>query len=124
MTVKPRPSSTSAAPATTGEAIYTCYVIDARRRLEGVVTVKDLLLAPDGMLVRDLMSGDVILRLTPWRIRKRWRARLMNKYDFLSLPVVDNENRLVGIITVDDAMDVMEQEATEDFEVMGAYAPF
>ena len=103
------------------ETIYTCYVIDASRKLEGVVTVKDLLLAPDGMQVRDVMSDDVISIST--LEDQEEVARLFNKYDFLSLPVVDHENRLVGIITVDDAMDVMEQEATEDFEVMGAMHP-
>ncbi|MBC5581149.1 magnesium transporter [Anaerofilum sp. BX8] len=103
------------------ETIYTCYVIDASRKLEGVVTVKDLLLAPDGMQVRDVMSSDVISINTLGDQEEA--ARLFNKYDFLSLPVVDHEDRLVGIITVDDAMDVMEQEATEDFEVMGAMHP-
>ena len=103
------------------ETIYTCYVIDSVRRLEGVVTVKDLLLAPDGMLVRDLMNRDVISVST--REDQEVAARLMNKYDYLSLPVVDDENRLVGIITVDDAMDVMQEEATEDIEVMGRVAP-
>ena len=103
------------------ETIYTCYVIDASRKLEGVVTVKDLLLAPDGMQVRDVMSSDVISIDTLGDQEEA--ARLFNKYDFLSLPVVDHEDRLVGIITVDDAMDVMEQEATEDFEVMGAMHP-
>ena len=103
------------------ETIYTCYVIDSVRRLEGVVTVKDLLLAPDGMLVRDLMNRDVISVST--REDQEAAARLMNKYDYLSLPVVDDENRLVGIITVDDAMDVMQEEATEDIEVMGALHP-
>ena len=103
------------------ETIYTCYVIDASRKLEGVVTVKDLLLAPDGMQVRDVMSDDVISIGT--LEDQEEVARLFNKYDFLSLPVVDHEDRLVGIITVDDAMDVMEQEATEDFEVMGAMHP-
>lgn len=103
------------------ETIYTCYVIDSVRRLEGVVTVKDLLLAPDGMLVRDLMNRDVISVST--REDQEVAARLMNKYDYLSLPVVDDENRLVGIITVDDAMDVMQEEATEDIEVMGALHP-
>ena len=103
------------------ETIYTCYVIDASRKLEGVVTVKDLLLAPDGMQVRDVMSDDVISIGT--LEDQEEVARLFNKYDFLSLPVVDHEDRLVGIITVDDAMDVMEQEATEDFEVMDAMHP-
>ena len=103
------------------ETIYTCYVIDAARRLEGVVTVKDLLLSPDDMLVADLMDTGVISIGT--KEDQEEAAQLFNKYDFLSLPVVDHEGRLVGIITVDDAMDVMEEEATEDFERMGAMIP-
>ena len=103
------------------ETIYTCYVIDAARRLEGVVTVKDLLLSADDMLVADLMDTSVISIGT--QDDQEEAAQLFNKYDFLSLPVVDHEGRLVGIITVDDAMDVMEEEATEDFERMGAMIP-
>lgn len=103
------------------ETIYTCYVIDVARRLEGVVTVKDLLLSPDDMLVADLMDTGVISIGT--QEDQEEAAQLFNKYDFLSLPVVDHEGRLVGIITVDDAMDVMEEEATEDFERMSAMLP-
>lgn len=103
------------------ETIYTCYVIDPSRKLEGVATVKDLLLADDAALVEDVMDSDIISVDT--QVDREEVARLFNKYDFLSLPVVDHENRLVGIITVDDAMDVMEQEATEDFEVMSAMHP-
>ena len=103
------------------ETIYTCYVIDAARRLEGVVTVKDLLLSADDMLVADLMDTSVISIGT--QDDQEEAAQLFNKYDFLSLPVVDHEGRLVGIITVDDAMDVMEEEATEYFERMGAMIP-
>ena len=103
------------------EAIYTCYVIDARRVLEGVVTVKELLLAKDDTLVSDLMERDVISVGT--LEDQEEVTRVMSKYDLLSLPVVDNEKRLVGIVTVDDAMDVMEQEATEDFEIMAGMTP-
>ena len=103
------------------EAIYTCYVIDARRVLEGVVTVKELLLAKDDTLVSDLMERDVISVGT--LEDQEEVTRVMSKYDLLSLPVVDNEKRLVGIVTVDDAMDVMEQEATEDFEAMSGIHP-
>ena len=103
------------------EAIYTCYVIDARRVLEGVVTVKELLLAKDDTLVSDLMERDVI---SVGSLEDQEEVtRVMSKYDLLSLPVVDNEKRLVGIVTVDDAMDVMEQEATEDFEAMSGIHP-
>ncbi len=103
------------------ESIYTCYVIDAARRLEGVVTIKELLLAEDGRLVSDLMETDVITAATT-EDQEEAVARMM-RYDFISLPVVDRENRLVGIVTVDDVMDVMEEEATEDFEKMAAMAP-
>ena len=103
------------------ESIYTCYVTDAARRLEGVVTIRELLLAGDGELVSQLMETSVITAETG-EDQEEAVARLM-KYDFLSLPVVDREGRLVGIVTVDDGMDVLEEEATEDFEKMAAMAP-
>ena len=103
------------------ESIYTCYVTDAARRLEGVVTIRELLLAADQALVADLMETDVITAETG-EDQEAAVARLM-EYDFLSLPVVDREGRLVGIVTVDDGMDVLEEEATEDFEKMAAMAP-
>ncbi|MBC8569858.1 magnesium transporter [Zongyangia hominis] len=103
------------------ESIYTCYVTDARRVLEGVVTLRELLLAPDNARVEDLMEGDVITALTT-EDQEEAVQQLM-KYDFISLPVTDHEHRLVGIVTVDDVMDVMEEEATEDFEKMAAMAP-
>ena len=103
------------------ESIYTCYVTDAARRLEGVVTIRELLLAADQVLVAELMETDVITAETG-EDQEAAVARLM-KYDFLSLPAVDREGRLVGIVTVDDSMDVLEQEATEDFEKMAAMAP-
>jgi len=103
------------------ELIYTCYVIDDRRLLEGVVTVKDLLLAQDDETIGALMEPDVITAETT-EDREEAVQRMM-KYDFISMPVVDRENRLVGIVTVDDVMDVMEEEATEDFEKMAAIAP-
>lgn len=103
------------------ETIYTCYVIDGARVLEGVITVKDLLLADDAQRIDALMERDVISVGT--LEDQEEVTRVMSKYDLLSLPVVDNENRLVGVITIDDAVDVMEQEATEDFEVMGGIHP-
>lgn len=103
------------------ETIYTCYVIDAQRRLQGVVSVRTLLLSPDEKLVQDLMEDQVISVTTV--TDQEETVRLLTHYDLLSLPVVDGENRLVGIVTVDDAMDVMEQEATEDFEKMAAMSP-
>ena len=103
------------------ELIYTCYVTDARRELEGIVTVKDLLLAQDDDRIHELMETDVITANT-LEDQEEVVQRMM-KYDFIAMPVVDHENRLVGIITVDDVMDVMEEEATEDFEKMAAMAP-
>ena len=103
------------------ETIYICYVIDSGRLLEGVVTVKDLLLAPDSMLVRDLMDKEVMKVDT--LEDQEVVAQTFSKYGWLTLPVVDKESRLVGIITVDDAIEVIEQEATEDFEVMSGMAP-
>ena len=107
--------------ADSSESIYTCYVTDAGRRLEGVLSLKDLLLAKDGQLVEEIMEGDVITAETA-EDQEAAAAKMM-KYDLLSMPVVDREGRLVGIITVDDVMDVMEEEATEDFEKMAAMAP-
>ena len=103
------------------ESVYTCYVTDAGRRLEGVLTIKELLLAQDEQLIAELMETDVITAETT-EDQEEAVARMM-RYDFISLPVVDKEGRLVGIVTVDDVMDVMEEEATEDFEKMAAMAP-
>lgn len=103
------------------ESVYTCYVTDARRVLLGVITLKDLLMAKDDQLVEDIMDDDVITALTT-EDQEEAVQRIM-KYDFLSLPVVDLEGRLVGMVTVDDVMDVMEEEATEDIEKMAAITP-
>lgn len=103
------------------ETIYTCYVTDKSRKLEGIVTVKDLLLSEDDTQIEELMETDVITAVTE-EDQEEVVSRMM-KYDFIAMPVVDNENRLVGIVTVDDVMDVMEEEATEDFEKMAAMAP-
>lgn len=103
------------------ESIYTCYVTDERRMLKGVVSLRELLAARDDRLVEELMSDDIIAAHTT-EDQEEAVQRLM-KYDFLSLPVVDQEGRLVGIVTVDDAMDVMEEEATEDIEKMAAILP-
>ena len=103
------------------ETIYTCYVTKDRKLL-GLVTVKDLLLAEDDeMAVKDLMLTDLISVTT--HTDQEEVARIFSKYDFLALPVVDKENRMVGIVTVDDAIDVMEEEATEDIELMGGMLP-
>lgn len=90
-------------------------------RLLGVVTVRSLLLARDSQLVSDVMEDGVTSVATG--TDQEEAVRLLQRYGFLSLPVVDAEGRLVGIVTVDDAVDVMEQEATEDFEKMAAMAP-
>ena len=103
------------------ETIYTCYVINQQRTLEGVVTLKDLLMHPYETKVQDIMDDNVLYALTT--DDQEEVAATFNKYDLLALPVVDRENRLVGIVTVDDIVDVMEQEATEDFEKMAAMAP-
>ena len=104
------------------ETIYTCYVLEKDRTLTGLVTVKDLLLADDDeMKIEDLMLTNLISVTT--QTDQEEVARMFNKYNFLALPVVDGENRMVGIVTFDDAMDVMEDEATEDMEIMAAMTP-
>lgn len=103
------------------ETIYTCYVTDQRRKLEGVVTVKDLLMNPYEVRLEEIMDSHVIKSVTTED--QEQVAEKFTRYDLLSLPVVDGENRLVGIVTVDDVVDVMEQEATEDFEKMAAMVP-
>ena len=103
------------------ETVYTCYVTDGRRKLEGVITVRELRLAPKDAVLRDIMETNV--KFVTTHTDQEEAARLLSKYDFLALPVVDAEERLVGIVTVDDAMDVMQEEATEDMERMAAIAP-
>ena len=103
------------------ETIYTCYVTRDRLLL-GLVTVKDLLLAQDDSLeISELMETNVISVST--QADQEEVAQMLSKYNFLALPVVDGENRMVGIVTFDDAMDVMEDEATEDMEIMGGMTP-
>ena len=103
------------------EMIYTCYVTDARRHLLGIVSVKDLLLNDTGATISDIMEENVIYANT--HDNKEDVAALFEKYDFMALPVVDNENRLIGIVTVDDAIDVIQEAATEDIEKMAAISP-
>ncbi len=103
------------------EMIYVLYVIDEGRHLEGVVTVKDLLMHPYEALIGDIMETKVVKCTTT--DDQEDVAELLNRYDFLSLPVVDHENRLVGMVTVDDAVDVMTEETTEDIEKMAAIIP-
>ncbi|MCH5189915.1 MAG: magnesium transporter [Oscillospiraceae bacterium] len=103
------------------ETIYTCYVTDSKRKLKGVVTAKELLLSDENNLIRDIMETNLISVTT--MEDKEVVADLFQKYDFLALPVVDTESRLVGIITVDDAIDVLQEETTEDIEKMAAITP-
>ncbi len=103
------------------ETIYTCYVTK-NRTLIGLVTVKDLLLAQDDeTTIEEIMETNVISVNT--HTDQEEVARMFSKYDFLALPVVDAESRMVGIVTFDDAMDVMEDEVTEDMEIMGGMTP-
>ena len=104
------------------ETIYTCYVTAKDRTLIGLVTVKDLLLAEDDETpISDIMLTNLISVTT--RTDQEEVAHMFSKYNFLALPVVDGENRMVGIVTFDDAMDVMEEEATEDIEMMSGMLP-
>ncbi len=103
------------------ETIYTCYVTDCKRTLEGVVSVKDLLMHPYETAVGDIMNTHIIKAVTTEDQEEV--AACFNKYGLLSLPVVDKENRLVGIVTADDIVEIMEEEATEDFEKMAAMLP-
>ncbi|MDO4499844.1 MAG: magnesium transporter [Erysipelotrichaceae bacterium] len=103
------------------ETIYTIYITDSDRHLVGVVTVKELLMAEKETKMKDLMEDNVISIFTGED--KEEVAKMFDKYDFLAMPVVDKENRLVGIVTIDDAIDVMTEESEEDFEKMAAMAP-
>ena len=103
------------------ETIYVCFVISADRKLEGIVTVKDLLLSDDDTIIEDLMDTNVIFASTTED--QESVSEKFSDYDLMALPVVDKEGRLVGIVTVDDVIDVMEQETTEDFEIMAGMTP-
>ena len=103
------------------ETIYVCFVIAADRRLEGIVTVKDLLLSDDDTVIEDLMETNVVFASTTED--QESVSEKFADYDLMALPVVDKEGRLVGIVTVDDVMDVMEQEATEDIEKLAGMLP-
>ncbi len=103
------------------ETIYTCYVIDKNRILLGTVSAKDLLLAEEDCVISDIMEKNPISVNT--LDDKEDVVLSFSKYDLLAMPVVDNEQRLVGIVTVDDAIDVMQEEATEDIEKMAAITP-
>ncbi|HIT84569.1 MAG TPA: magnesium transporter [Candidatus Ornithomonoglobus intestinigallinarum] len=102
------------------ETIYTCYVTDDNRRLLGYISVRTLLLAGEKEKIEDLMDTPVCVNTLD---DKEDVAKKMNKYDFVAMPVVDDEMRLVGIVTFDDAIDVLQEETTEDIEIMAAMAP-
>ncbi len=103
------------------ETIYTCYVLDDTRRLEGIVSLRRLVLAEEDQIISEIMTEDVVLCGT--NDDQEEVADLFKKYDLMAIPVVDSEQRLVGIITIDDIVDVIEQENTEDFLKMAAMAP-
>lgn len=103
------------------ETVYTAYVTDSSRVLEGIVSFKDLLFADADATIEDIMTSDIISANT--LDDQESVAATISKYDMLALPVVDKEGRLVGIVTVDDALDVLEDEATEDIEKMAAILP-
>ena len=103
------------------ETINICYVLDSRRELIGTVSLRRLLLSESDQLIGDIMHENVIAIST--MMDQEEVAGQFKKYDFTSMPVVDNENRLVGIITVDDVVDIMEEETTEDMEKMAAILP-
>ena len=103
------------------ETIYTCYVIDDKKHLVGVLPLRTLLFADEDKMVEELMEEDVISIAT--LDDQEEAANLFRKYSFIALPVVDGENRLVGIITVDDIVDVIDEETTEDMEKMAALLP-
>ncbi|MBC2396812.1 magnesium transporter [Clostridium tetanomorphum] len=103
------------------ETIYTCYVIDANRKLEGIISLRHLILSDYEAKIEDIMKSDVVYVNT--HKDQEEVAKVFKKYDLIAVPVVDMEDRLTGIITIDDIVDVIEQENTEDFQKMAAMAP-
>ena len=103
------------------ETIYTCYVTDNNKRLLGIVTAKRLLLADPETVLEDIMDENVIYLHT--RDDREEAAMVFDKYGFIAMPVVDSEDRLVGIVTIDDAIDVIKEESEEDFAKMAAITP-
>ena len=103
------------------ETVYVCYVVNNSRKLIGTVATEDLLISERDVLIKDILEDNVISVLTTED--KETVAKMFDKYNFVALPVVDKENRLVGIVTIDDAIDVIQDENTEDFEKMAAMTP-
>ncbi|PAB58748.1 magnesium transporter [Anaeromicrobium sediminis] len=103
------------------ETIYTCYVMDSNRKLEGIVSLRKLVISDENKTVEEIMVTNPIKVYT--HDDQEEIAKVFKKYDFIALPVVDKEDRLTGIITIDDVVDVIEQENTEDFHKMAAMEP-
>lgn len=103
------------------ETIYNCYVLNKNRVLLGIVNIKEILISKPGSIIKDLMATNIISVNT--MEDQEEVTKVFDKYDYFALPVVDNENRLVGIITVDDAINVIQDEVAEDFEKMAAMSP-
>ncbi|MBR2121762.1 MAG: magnesium transporter [Lachnospiraceae bacterium] len=103
------------------ETVNICYVVDSQRILKGTVALRFLIMMPEDAVIGDFMNDNVISIRT--LTDQEEAARMFQKYDFTAMPVVDNEDRMVGIITIDDVMDIMEEEATEDIEKMAAILP-
>ena len=104
------------------ETLYTCYVTDPKGVLIGVVTVRTMLLSQYADMIGDIMTDTNLITVNTNDDREKV-TELFQKYDFMAIPVVDSQNHLVGIVTVDDAMEVMEEESTEDFHKMAAMLP-
>lgn len=103
------------------ETIYTCYVLSMSRKVKGIINLKSLVISEKDIMIKDIMETNVIT-VTTLEDQENV-AKMFDKYNFLAIPVVDTENRLVGIVTVDDAMDVLQDEVAEDFEIMSAITP-
>lgn len=103
------------------ETVYTCYVMDHARKLEGIISLRKLVISDENLIIKDLMSTDMIrVKVNDDREEVSY---IFRKYNFLALPVVDKEGRMVGIITFDDILDVIDEETTEDFQKMAGMEP-
>lgn len=103
------------------ETIYNCYVLNTYRKVRGIIDLKSLVIADEDTVIKDIMETNVITVST--LEDQENVAKMFDKYNFLAIPVVDKENRLVGIVTFDDALDVLQDEVAEDFEKMAAITP-
>ena len=107
--------------AADAETVGTIFVTDSKRKIQGVLSIKDLILANSDDKIENIMNSNVVYSTT--HTDQEEVSKLFDKYDFYALPIIDTENRLVGIVTVDDIMDVVKEEATEDMEIMAAISP-